>query len=696
MQTQLRQYLEHARFHLASVQRVAELLPAEDAGLDALVGETVQAGDQKAFMHVIVAALSRERPVAAKHLARGAMMLPHWQWFPLVMRFQGDVAAHLMAAMAQTQLPRHNEAAALLLAAAWCEEHRGGQLPEPLIPRARQLARVEKLPGEAHAFLVALAVRTKDGGLLALTKNRVPGVTPEQWRVIEAAGVKMGQTFLAGCRSPVMDFVHEKPANVLAAGVTLRRAVARVGRNEPCPCGSGKKYKHCCHDKDQERLHHSSEVAGLTQEELVAQPETHLTLDRLNRTDPFLMARLDPRKIPAELERMYFTRLCAFNLFDHVATAFESLGYTPEREGLWHEVMFMATRAGHKDSIRRLAKLYPDPVKLPDEIYLGAALLLAEDNPTELLKLLDESVTKALARNEPAELEGSAMALMYSRFRALGILVARGAIPILPQPRASRVFEEILTARDRLNLPPDDPFSDIMDKRLAEQDAGDAKEAAALRQAQRQLETKAQEVRELKDKMERLQNEIASREKKSAAPAPAVPAAKAAPVDESALKEMRRKVEELKSELKERHHERNALRRELQKTQSSLEEIHKKALPVARDDNNERDMEDSLLLPPDAPETQPVRLIEFPRHFSQTLAIFPRQVARGAMIMIGRLAAGEPAAYVGALRLKATPNVLRQRIGSDYRLLFRLWPERMEVIDLINRKDLDRRIKTLV
>ncbi|MDD4985294.1 MAG: SEC-C metal-binding domain-containing protein [Dehalococcoidales bacterium] len=20
----------------------------------------------------------------------------------------------------------------------------------------------------------------------------------------------------------------------------------RVGRNEPCPCGSGKKYKHCC------------------------------------------------------------------------------------------------------------------------------------------------------------------------------------------------------------------------------------------------------------------------------------------------------------------------------------------------------------------------------------------------------------------------------------------------------------------
>ena len=24
----------------------------------------------------------------------------------------------------------------------------------------------------------------------------------------------------------------------------------RPGRNDPCPCGSGKKYKHCCLDKD--------------------------------------------------------------------------------------------------------------------------------------------------------------------------------------------------------------------------------------------------------------------------------------------------------------------------------------------------------------------------------------------------------------------------------------------------------------
>lgn len=30
------------------------------------------------------------------------------------------------------------------------------------------------------------------------------------------------------------------------ASKTVRRAASKIGRNDPCPCGSGKKYKHCC------------------------------------------------------------------------------------------------------------------------------------------------------------------------------------------------------------------------------------------------------------------------------------------------------------------------------------------------------------------------------------------------------------------------------------------------------------------
>jgi hypothetical protein len=697
MTPELKQFIEQARFYKAPVLRVAEMLPAEDAALDELVAEVVRDGDQKAFMLIMVAALSRERRLDARHLARGAMMLPTHQWFPLVARFHGDLPEPLLAAIEQTQLQRPCEALALLLAAAWCEEHRGGKLPEHLIPIARKLARLEKLPNEAHGFLVALAVRTKDSGLLALTKNRLPGATPEKWRAVEDSAVKLAEGFLATRREPALAYMHDKPSNLLASGVTVRRAVARVGRNDPCPCGSGKKYKRCCHDKDQERLHHSSEVAGLTQEELSAQPETHLTLDRLNRTDPFVLEQFDPRKVPAELERMYFIRLCAFNLFDRAATAFELLGYTPERHELWKEVMFMASRASHKDSLRRLAKAYPDPVKLQDEIYTGAALLLAEENPAELLKLLDECADDAVRKSDPVELQGISLALMYSRFRALGILVGRGAIPILPQHEAGRVFDEILNTRDKLSLSPEDPIAELVDERFAEQEDDQKKESAELRQARQKLDAKAQQVNELNESLERMQKEIARREQKRALPTQTAPTAtKPPPVDELALKELRRKVEELKTALKERHHERNDLRRELQQAHTDLETLRQNAVSAAPSDEAEPDREEELLLPQDAPEVHPVRLIEFPKNFQQTLAGFPRHVARAAVIMCGRLAAGEPAAFVGALRLKAVPNVMRQRIGSDYRLLFRLHPDHLQVIDLINRKDLDRRLKTLV
>lgn len=39
-----------------------------------------------------------------------------------------------------------------------------------------------------------------------------------------------------------LDFVKQKPLLIQRGIETLRK----VGRNDPCPCGSGKKYKRCC------------------------------------------------------------------------------------------------------------------------------------------------------------------------------------------------------------------------------------------------------------------------------------------------------------------------------------------------------------------------------------------------------------------------------------------------------------------
>jgi transposase-like protein len=52
--------------------------------------------------------------------------------------------------------------------------------------------------------------------------------------------------------SPELHNLHPAapaPQNLHKAAQTIRRESAKVGRNEPCPCGSNLKYKRCCLDK---------------------------------------------------------------------------------------------------------------------------------------------------------------------------------------------------------------------------------------------------------------------------------------------------------------------------------------------------------------------------------------------------------------------------------------------------------------
>jgi preprotein translocase subunit SecA len=41
------------------------------------------------------------------------------------------------------------------------------------------------------------------------------------------------------------DYIMSRGEDIPAAA-TIKRETAKVGRNDPCPCGSGKKYKRCC------------------------------------------------------------------------------------------------------------------------------------------------------------------------------------------------------------------------------------------------------------------------------------------------------------------------------------------------------------------------------------------------------------------------------------------------------------------
>ncbi len=165
--------------------------------------------------------------------------------------------------------------------------------------------------------------------------------------------------------------------------------------------------------------------------------------------------------------------------------------------------------------------------------------------------------------------------------------------------------------------------------------------------------------------------------------------------DAAALRELREKVREQKSTIRETHDERSQLLRELGQVYTELKALRKEQAKAPAPAQEHLPVEDDLLLPDEVENAQPPRLIEFPRRFQDTLLHLPRQIGRAALTLCGRLAAGDPSAYSGVVRLKAAPDVLRVRVGMDHRMLFRLLPETVQIVDLINRRDLEKRIRSL-
>lgn len=262
------------------------------------------------------------------------------------------------------------------------------------------------------------------------------------------------------------------------------------------------------------------------------------------------------------------------------------------------------------------------------------------------------------------------------------------------EKNATFILEEIQRARDRLDLPPEEPFAEVLEKRLHDTIHETGAEAAALQKTRRLLTEKAAEILDSNEKLAQLQRDIRLHEKRLATTAASTPKADA---EQETLRALRDKLASTNASLRAANEERTVLRRQAMEAVSQAEaERAKRPAPAAPSGDDESSDDDSAItLPGGIDSHQLPRPIDFPRRFHDTLSHLPTQIGRAALILIGRIAAGESTAFNGVVRLRATPDVLRVRIGRDHRLLFRLHPDRVELVDLINRRDLDRRIEKL-
>ena len=691
-------------------------LPTGAEELDELLATAVEQSLDRAFTHLSLAALQHPLPVDARHLQGGAHLLPDPD---LVARLaghcHGDVADALVEAMKEGRLSWEREGVALLLGAWWDQEKGEGHARKALVRQARLLCR-KSLSLSGELLVMATAQLLEDDELSELV-SRLRAVAFEE----EARAMRTSLLDLA--TRPVLEGLPARPVARSSGWRPIRRAVPRIGRNEPCPCGSGKKYKRCCQTRDQQRLGDSSDIEGVTGSELRRNLEEHLTWDRLEELRAHELARLDPRRIDPGLHVPIVRKLILFNEFQAVHRFFQTEGLASSLKDHLLDAVDAALRQHRTDEARALLELVEESV---DEMSLPMVVLRNELKESPVLVEMER-----LARNVLDE--GGvdfACDLVDSRWPHLGILVARGLLPVVTSFDRQTLLNSIGEARDRLDLPAIDPIEDILaawlgdelesdrwlDRNLGrrplraldQDDGGDGDDSWASRESEpdgrdgseaapqrvdaehgQALEEKEVEVRHLRDQLSELRGLLQEQEGERHGGT-----VESGPEADPRFGELRERVHRLKGELTQRHAERNQLRRQLDRMRKRVD-----ALTAQQEEPRVPPGLEVSAAPPELPEepagSLPPRLPRFSKRFRERLTTVPEGVKRRAILTVGRIAAGDSAALRGARRLRADRDLHRQRIGRDYRLLFRFHEDELEVVDLLPRQDLERTLREL-
>jgi hypothetical protein len=666
---------EDIRLSAPAIEAFAEELPREPKEIERLLDECIEGCHGRAFTVVSLAALHAGIPVEARFLIEGARLLPNPGYLArLSVHMTGDVTAALLSAVADGRLSWEKEAVAICLASERLREEGGDRYRREIVRAARMQAR--KPAGlAARFFILEASAILKDEELFLLA--------PSSERLDALAG-PMTEALVELSREPVLSNLEEdeEEAEPLAP---RRRAVPRVGRNDPCHCGSGKKYKRCCAEKDEQRLRDSSDVAGLTRTELRHHLEEHLTIDRIHSLKAYELARLDPALIAPELLPVLLNRLVVFAEFGAIRDLFAALG-TDGLEGHWLDAIDGALAAGKKDHARALLALGTE--RKEEWLSFPARFLVEGIEEVRALDILEEEAKRSI---DEAPV-GLAIDLLRSRWPHLGIHVARGAVPLASPLDRPTVLEELGLARDRLDLSAVDPIEDFEDPWEWDDDFEDlARGTAEEREPQQPIDDRhARDLAAKEAEVARLREELSGLRKKLEADESALRKADEPKETDGRVAELKDRVAALRAELSRRHSERNQLRRQLERTTKELEALNAERSVRESPEDPEEDVAEGAEPVEMLTGFLPLRIPVFSRRFRSSLEKAPEPVRRRAVVVASRIAAGDASALRGACRLQSDRDLYRQRIGREYRLLFRLHDEELDVVELAHRRELER------
>lgn len=157
----------------------------------------------------------------------------------LMMRHMNGISATLMEAPEQFEplfMEREVDGKTYCIADVWCAGYLRGMRLDP--DGWGAAAASEEIQVQLGLLLI---FSTPEGG------ERLDEMTPDEIGALQeqiTPAVCAIYAYWLERRKPALEQMADIGASL--AGRTIRRDGPKVGRNDPCPCGSGRKYKKCC------------------------------------------------------------------------------------------------------------------------------------------------------------------------------------------------------------------------------------------------------------------------------------------------------------------------------------------------------------------------------------------------------------------------------------------------------------------
>ena len=499
---------------------------------------------------------------------------------------------------------------------------------------------------------------------------------------------------------------EHRPRAIVGGGYTVRRPIPKLGRNDPCHCASGKKYKKCCYVKDQELLRDASQYAGITRSELKSQPGLIDDPSVIYNMRSYELNKLKPSALSENQLITGYQCAMEFGLrelaFDMLVESERRPGEHEFDQGHFEDLIERVLEAGDIDLARKIRDHCGEHAWYqPQSIQFRFDLLENPERFDSLEQDCRKSVTGVL--DEETEYDESLIRLAYdcaSRHPALAIVFARAAIASDPDRHLDNemLLDVIRDARVDLDLEPwNDPAESLFDwiehrtqlKEKVEAENEEVKRLSSrLEAARAALDEKKQALRD----MEQLVKELGRQAEKAVEPN-LQDAAREHGLDtvdhqsrEETLQRLRGQVAGLKAEIGEQQQQRGQLRKMLEEERKKRSALAKQNSPVEQAGPEE----EAVMAEPAGRPILPEYTDAF-RKICESLA--PTLVAK-AILAAGRFAAHDRMIWRQTKPIKRLQDHYRIRISLDYRMIVHWQPGKsLCILDVIPRQDLESWIK---